>query len=289
LIGIVAIFEPTMAGKRRSGRKAQPVEESAEEDEEEEAELMDAPEESEDDGVDFDLEAIAEKAVKAAEKAAKRTNLGSIKLDIGLGAEHLGGSSSSDVFDTAAESGIYRVSLDNFGSASSSSTPSSLRDREVRGAPVRPVNDAKLRRAEAKKAREEKLDKWFGLPKHKMTPELEKELKAIKLRANFDPKRFYKAQDSQELPKYFTVATEVGGGLAPVGLHTRTPDVHAHSGRSLLSSIMQDQKAQEWTRKKFTEVSERGQAARNSGHGKRKAEGARSTRRGGAWKKKKHS
>ena len=36
---------------------------------------------------------------------------------------------------------------------------------------------------------QEKLDKWFGLPKHKMTPELEKELKALRLRANFDPKR----------------------------------------------------------------------------------------------------
>ena len=54
--------------------------------------------------------------------------------------------------------------------------------------------------------------------------------------------RFYKANDSQELPKYFTIATEVGGGMAATGLHTKTPEVKAHSGRSFLDSIIRDQK-----------------------------------------------
>jgi len=252
---------------------------------------------SEDDGLDFDLDAIAENAVKHALKVAKRVDPGQLKLDVGVGPEQLywrgNGRNAEDRFDTAAEAGVYRVSLDDFSggatSSSASTAPRISQQREVRGAPIRPVEDAKLRRTEAKKAREDKLEKWFGLPKHKMTPELEKELKAIKLRANFDPKRFYKANDSQELPKYFTVATEVGGGMAPVGLNTRTADVHANSGRSLLSEMMRDQKSDEFTRKKWREVNGRGNAAKTSGHGKRKAEGARSTRRGGAWKKKKQS
>lgn len=54
--------------------------------------------------------------------------------------------------------------------------------------------------------------------------------------------RFYKANDSQELPKYFTIATEVGGGMAAAGLHSRTPEVTAHSGRSFLDTILRDQK-----------------------------------------------
>ena len=36
---------------------------------------------------------------------------------------------------------------------------------EVRGARVRPLDDAKERRKEAKQQREERLEKWFGLPK----------------------------------------------------------------------------------------------------------------------------
>jgi len=270
------------------------------EDEEEEKEEQDEVgqdgelfEESDDDDLELDIEGIAEKAADQAKKIAKRMDPGQIKLDIGIGSDQLYVASNvSDTFNTAAEGGIYRVNVRAFTEGTTisplSSSPAS-QAREVRGAPTRPVNDRKHRRAEAKKERESKLAKWFGLRKHKMTPELEKELKAIKLRTSFDPKRFYKAHDSQELPKYFTIATEVGGGMAPVGLNTRTADVHAHSGRSFLDTIMRDQKSHEFTNKKFGEVNGRGQASVDSGHGKRKSQGAKSTHRGGAWKKKKHS
>lgn len=43
--------------------------------------------------------------------------------------------------------------------------PQSHVAREVRGARVRPLDDAKERRKEAKAQREERLEKWFGLPK----------------------------------------------------------------------------------------------------------------------------
>eukprot|EP00930_Biecheleria_cincta_P047942 TRINITY_DN33341_c0_g1_i1.p1 TRINITY_DN33341_c0_g1~~TRINITY_DN33341_c0_g1_i1.p1 ORF type:complete len:283 (+),score=63.90 TRINITY_DN33341_c0_g1_i1:98-946(+) len=270
-------------------------EEEEEANEEHDAVEQDAEafEESDDDDLELDIEGIAEKAVDRAQKIAKRMDPGQIKLDIGIGSDKLYvASNASDRFDTAAEGGIYRVNLRAFTEGTTisplSSSPAS-QAREVRGAPIQPVKDRKLRRAEAKKERESKLEKWFGLPKHKMTPELEKELKAIKLRTSFDPKRFYKAHDSQELPKYFTVATEVGGGMAPVGLNTRTANVTAHSGRSFLDTVMRDQKSYEFTNKKFGEVNSRGLASLDSGHGKRKSQGAKSTHRGGAWKKKKHS
>ena len=236
---------------------------------------------------DLDIDAIAEKAVSFALKAVSKTDPGQLKLDVGLGPDQLYlYGAGENAFDTSAVAGQYQASASDLCRSKVHEAPQhrAAQDREVRGSNVRPVNDVKERRAEAKQARTEKLDKWFGLPKHRMTPELEKELKALKLRANFDPKRFYKANDRQELPKYFTIATEVGGGLAPVGLHTRTREVHAHSGRSFLDTILRDEGVQSWTQKKKGEVNEKHAAALRSGHGKRKSEGAKSTRRGGAWK-----
>lgn len=38
-----------------------------------------------------------------------------------------------------------------------------------------------------------------------MTDELKNDLKALKMRAAIDPKRFYKKNDREGLPKYFQV------------------------------------------------------------------------------------
>merc|ERR1712151_1076101 len=111
-------------------------------------------------------------------------------------------------------------------------------------------------------------EKWFGLPKRKITPELAKELKAIKLRGVADPKRFYKANDSNALPKYFTIATEVGGGMAPAGEKATVHDVHPRKGRSLLDSMLRDEKVNEWTRRREQDVQWKTVQSRASGHGR---------------------
>ncbi|CAK0819284.1 unnamed protein product [Prorocentrum cordatum] len=109
----------------------------------------------------------------------------------------------------------------------------------------------------------EQLEGWYGLRRQK----------------------FYKANDSKELPKYFAFATEVGGGMAPAGVAAPT----SARGRTFLDSVLRDDKAQEWTRKKHWEVGARGHASVHSGHGKAKQggkKGAGSGRRGaGTWKK----
>merc|ERR1712232_815877 len=143
---------------------------------------------------------------------------------------------------------------------------------------AQPVDGSKLRREAERKRKDESLDKWFGMKKAKMTPELEKELKALKLRAHIDPKRFYKGNDSKELPKYFAVATEVGGGMAATGYEAPQ---QSRRVRSFIDSVLRDQKSMEWTGTRDQEVMNRGQAASKSGHGKR---GGKSTNRGGAWK-----
>jgi len=274
--------------------------EAEEEEEEEQAAAGDdasGDAEGEEDDSDFDADALAARAVKAAEASkSRRRELPELSLDVGLGDEHLYLTSSTQsavpAFDTTAAPRVSRLSSSDFGAGAEAEPPaaSSSGAREVRGAPVRPVNDKALRKKERKAEREAKLDKWFGLRRRKLTPELEKELKAIKLRANFDPKRFYKGQDSQELPKYFAIATEVGGGMQAASFHADTREVRANSGRSFLDEIMRDSKAQEWTWKRAGEVSRRANASLKSGHGSanpKARKNAKATHRGLNWRKQK--
>ena len=60
------------------------------------------------------------------------------------------------------------------------------------------------------KAREETAGpKWFNLPATHITPEIEQDMKIMKMRNILDRKRHYKKNDSAALPKYF----QVGGKL----------------------------------------------------------------------------
>lgn len=46
---------------------------------------------------------------------------------------------------------------------------------------------------------------WFNLPATQLTPEIEQDMKLIKMRNILDRKRHYKKNDSCALPKYFQV------------------------------------------------------------------------------------
>lgn len=48
-------------------------------------------------------------------------------------------------------------------------------------------------------------DGWFGMKAPELTDELKNDLKALKMRAGMDPKRFYKKNDRDGFPKYFQV------------------------------------------------------------------------------------
>ncbi|KAL4825967.1 hypothetical protein H8958_015382 [Nasalis larvatus] len=52
-------------------------------------------------------------------------------------------------------------------------------------------------------------DGWFGMKAPEMTNELKNDLKALKMRASMDPKRFYKKNDRDGFPKYFQIGTLV--------------------------------------------------------------------------------
>lgn len=282
--------------KRRVKAKREEVEEKADEraeeqekDDGEEKQEEGEEEEGSDSDDGFDFREVADKAATALEIGHRRlAELPEMGLDVGLDEKMLyfstGGSGGSgckafDLFGTAGQS---RLDVADFARGHEFAAPSpDTEQREVRGVAPRLADDRKLRMKEAKKAKEERLEKWFGLRKREHTPEVVKELMAIKLRGAADPKRFYKASDGKELPKYFTFATEVGGGMAAAGEKSTHGEVKAHSGRSLLSNLMADDKVQEYTRKRHREVTVRSIASKHSGHGR----GPKRKGKGGAWKK----
>ncbi|KAL3159272.1 hypothetical protein ABBQ32_011235 [Trebouxia sp. C0010 RCD-2024] len=73
-----------------------------------------------------------------------------------------------------------------------------------------PRDTRSLDRQAAKAAPATAGKQWFDLPAQQMTDETKRDLKLLRLRGTFDPKRFYKSSDHKKgLPKFFQVGTVV--------------------------------------------------------------------------------
>jgi hypothetical protein len=72
----------------------------------------------------------------------------------------------------------------------------------------------------AKKIEREKTkgDAWYGLPAPEMTDEIKRDLEVLQMRGALDPKRFYKKNDTKELPKYFQVRIKLSTVLMTIAL-----------------------------------------------------------------------
>ena len=87
-----------------------------------------------------------------------------------------------------------------------------MRDLAATGAGlfVAPL-DASRRRREAKKMGGLGAGNagvgWFNMPAVEYTPELRRDMRLLKLRGAYDPKRFYKTDDTSKLPKHFQIGT----------------------------------------------------------------------------------
>ena len=69
----------------------------------------------------------------------------------------------------------------------------------------------KSKRLRKRLNREEKSqtlgDKWFGMKAQELTEEKKNDLLALNMRRGWDPKRFYKKNESKDLPKFFQIGT----------------------------------------------------------------------------------
>ena len=78
---------------------------------------------------------------------------------------------------------------------------------------IKPLNSVKLDRKEQRKQRERDTGKqWGSMPKVELTDELKMDLRAIQMRNQIFPKRFYRANDSNKLPEFFQIGTIIDDG-----------------------------------------------------------------------------
>ncbi|KAM6217101.1 deoxynucleotidyltransferase terminal-interacting protein 2 [Rhynchocyon petersi] len=117
---------------------------------------------------------------------------------------------------------------------------------------VPPYRESKFRLQ--KKRREERQktagNGWFGMKAPELTDELKNDLKALKMRASMDPKRFYKKNDRDGFPKYFQVGTIVDN---PADFyHSRIPKKERK--RTIVEELLADSEFRRYNRRKYLEI-----------------------------------
>lgn len=104
------------------------------------------------------------------------------------------------------------------------------------------------------------LKKWFGMKKQELTPEKTAMLTALKLRGFASKNKFYKGNDSNKLPEFFQIGTEIAGGLGNGGRIAvgggaesqamGTSNRKKNKGRSLLQQLINDADTKSWVHSK---------------------------------------
>ena len=127
---------------------------------------------------------------------------------------------------------------------------------------VAPNDKTKVRRELRKMERKTAGKGWFDMKAVEYTPELRREMRMLKLRGAYDPKRFYKNADTSRLPTHFQVGTVVGGAADFYSARLAKKD----QKRTLAEEIMHDKDIEHVRRHRFAKIQEK-----NAGNMGRKA------------------
>ncbi|KAH7913414.1 Fcf2 pre-rRNA processing-domain-containing protein [Hygrophoropsis aurantiaca] len=116
---------------------------------------------------------------------------------------------------------------------------------------------------------------WFDLPAPAEAdlPRLHREVEALRLRNQLDPKRFYKKDEGEGkgikgLPRHFAIGTILPSST-PFGTASGDNLARAHRKRTFVDELVDDAEAKRYAKKKFEELqSVRGAKGRNTLHKK---------------------
>ncbi|ODV90419.1 hypothetical protein CANCADRAFT_31386 [Tortispora caseinolytica NRRL Y-17796] len=116
---------------------------------------------------------------------------------------------------------------------------------------IRKVRDPLVEKKLSQKARSETTGaKWFDMKKPEMTPEIERDLKILKMRSVLDPKRHYKREDSKKIPEFFQSGTIIEGPTEFFSSRLTKKERHKTLAQELLSS----EDARKYFSKKYKEI-----------------------------------
>ncbi|KAJ1390532.1 Fcf2 pre-rRNA processing [Sesbania bispinosa] len=153
----------------------------------------------------------------------------------------------------------------------SSSTVWKSNSELVDGLFVPPNDPKKLNKLLRKQVKDTAGKDWFNLPAQTITPELQKDLKLLKLRAAMDPKRHYKKGDSKSktLPKYFQANSPLDYYSGRLTKKERKA--------TLADELLSDQNLAVYRKRKVREIEEQNQPT--AGNQKWKIKGQNSRKR----------
>lgn len=117
---------------------------------------------------------------------------------------------------------------------------------------VAPYKESKYALKLKRRAEREKTtgDAWFNMKAPEITQELKGDLQLLKMRGSMDPKRFYKKNDREGLPKYFQMGTVVD---SPVDFyHSRIPKKERK--RTMVEELLADAEFRHKNKKKFQTI-----------------------------------
>ncbi|XP_008583545.1 PREDICTED: deoxynucleotidyltransferase terminal-interacting protein 2 [Galeopterus variegatus] len=117
---------------------------------------------------------------------------------------------------------------------------------------VPPYSESKCQLQKKRRKERQKTagDGWFGMKAPELTDELKNDLKALKMRASMDPKRFYKKNDRDGFPKYFQIGTIVDN---PADFyHSRIPKKQRK--RTIVEELLADSEFRRFNRRKYSEI-----------------------------------
>ncbi|XP_004689579.1 PREDICTED: deoxynucleotidyltransferase terminal-interacting protein 2 [Condylura cristata] len=117
---------------------------------------------------------------------------------------------------------------------------------------VPPYRESKYQLQKKRRKERQKTagDGWFGMKAPELTDELKNDLKALKMRASMDPKRFYKKNDRDGFPKYFQIGTIVDN---PADFyHSRIPKKQRK--RTIVDELLADSEFRRYNRRKYSEI-----------------------------------
>ncbi|XP_072366629.1 deoxynucleotidyltransferase terminal-interacting protein 2 [Scyliorhinus torazame] len=105
-----------------------------------------------------------------------------------------------------------------------------------------------------KKRREERAkttgDGWYDMKAPELTDELKNDLKALKMRAAIDPKRFYKKNDRVGFPKYFQVGKILDN--AADFYHSRIPKKQRK--QTMVEELLADADFRRYNKRKYQQI-----------------------------------
>ncbi|KAG5648292.1 hypothetical protein DXG03_004864 [Asterophora parasitica] len=148
--------------------------------------------------------------------------------------------------------------------------------RAVPAPPVPPPELTKSGKPLTRKEKKELKNKtagadWFDLPAPAEAdlPRLHREVEALRLRNQLDPKRFYRKDEGEGkgikgLPKYFAIGTILPSST-PFGTASGDNLTRANRKRTLVDELVDDAEAKRYAKKKFEDLQGvRGAKGRNT-------------------------